>query len=515
METRRGERVCGRGMRFFAVLAVLLTTAGTVDRSRAADPAPAPVRRAEAPTIADIAHTATIVAATGTPASPTPPTAVGREANVAASTAIPLPMPILPVRSAPPTRPAPASSPLLPPPPSTVAAPASAPVRAVALPTPTRVVGPQNHPPASRSASLATPTPNAAPSMRPAPAVVPGSGVAPITRPEVMRGIQYATWWHGEYAMPESDATLAQKVVPLGANWLSVLVTCYVQTITSTTIDCASDSTPTDDDLRHVIAQAKANGLKVSLKPHIDVRDANAWRGQIGEGMTATNRAAWFAAYRGVILRYAALAQETRADLFVVATELTTLSEYAAQWRSIVQAVRGTYTGPLTYAANWGEEWYVPWWDVMDYIGIDAYYPLTDHGSPTVAELKAAWGQHLPQIAQLSQQWGKPVLFTEAGYQSQRGTNITPWSATSGVLDLQEQANCYTALLETFRDQPWWRGVFWWEADVIRAQGGPENMHFTPINKPAAEVLRAYYGGIGAGPVGTPTPTPRPAPARR
>ena len=41
------------------------------------------------------------------------------------------------------------------------------------------------------------------------------------------------------------------------------------------------------------------------------------------------------------------------------------------------------YTGPLTYAANHGNETSVGWWNDLDYIGIDAYYPLTNKNNPT------------------------------------------------------------------------------------------------------------------------------------
>ncbi len=33
-------------------------------------------------------------------------------------------------------------------------------------------------------------------------------------------------------------------------------------------------------------------------------------------------------------------------------------------------------TGPLLYAANHGNELFVQWWDAVDIIGVDAYYPL-------------------------------------------------------------------------------------------------------------------------------------------
>jgi hypothetical protein len=47
--------------------------------------------------------------------------------------------------------------------------------------------------------------------------------------------------------------------------------------------------------------------------------------------------------------------------------------------------------GKLTYALI---GMIVPFWNELDYIGIDAYFPLSDAVTPTVAELKA-WKVHI------------------------------------------------------------------------------------------------------------------------
>lgn len=375
----------------------------------------------------------------------------------------------------------------------------------VPVPAP-HIAGPENHPRiATRPAGTpVTGTIDPLPSRHPDVTIPPMANTPLITRADVARGIQYTSWWHGEYATTESDLTLAQTIVPLGANWIAPIVTCYSQTITDTTINCAGEKTPTDADLTHLIAKAHTLGLKVMLKPHIDLsNDPSHWRGQISMA-TSADWALWFSNYQVFITHYAALAQTTGAEMFAVGTELEGTSGHVAEWRAVVAAVRRVYTGPITYASNHGEEVSVNWWDALDFIGVDAYYPLTSVANPTVAQLKAAWAPAVTMLGNLSTKYGKPILFTEVGYQSQAGANITPWNVTSNVLDVQEQANCYTALLEVFRDLPWWRGVFWWSATPNRNQGGLTDMDFTPINKPAQDVLRLYYGGIG--PVSTPSP---------
>src|SRR5260370_38450269 len=107
--------------------------------------------------------------------------------------------------------------------------------------------------------------------------------------------------------------------------------------------------THTDGAVRAAIQDLHDLGLKVMLKPHVDVQDGT-WRGTIHPADTDR----WFASYRAFIARYAALAQAGRAEMFCVGTELATLtdSRYAAQWAGIVGAVRGAYRGPITTAPN-------------------------------------------------------------------------------------------------------------------------------------------------------------------
>jgi len=80
-------------------------------------------------------------------------------------------------------------------------------------------------------------------------------------------------------------------------------------------------------------------------------------------------------------------------------------------WRSVISDVRGLYSGPLTYASNHsGEETSIKWWDAVDYIGVDAYYPLTYKNDPTVAELKTAWLTPTLTLENLSNQYNKPII---------------------------------------------------------------------------------------------------------
>ena len=324
-------------------------------------------------------------------------------------------------------------------------------------------------------------------------------------QPSMQKGIAYVAWGSGEYSQPDADLSL-ENLASAGATWISLLVTGYQDTITSTTI-FTTTSIPTDADLIHAIAQAHKLGLHVMLKPHLDLlKDPTHWRGQIGQEFTTEAEwTAWFASYRNFIEHYADLAQSYGVDQFCAGTELSATTHRADDWRAVIAGVRARYSGPITYAADHsGEEASITWWDAVDYIGVDALYPLTDKNDPTLDELKAAWTPHVTTLANLASTWGKPILFTEIGYRSLDGANRHPWDWQSeGTIDLQEQADCYQAAFESVYGQPWFAGMFWWSWDTDPFQGGPCNDGHTPHDKPAEDVLRAWYGA---------PPRPRPTP---
>ncbi len=310
----------------------------------------------------------------------------------------------------------------------------------------------------------------------------------------VQKGISYAAWWQGLYQAPDADRSLA-NLAATGAEWIALIVTGYQETVTSTTITRTSPRTPTDADLIHVINEARSLGLKVMLKPHVDLNnDPDHWRGQIRFDNEA-DWAAWFASYRNFINHYAELAQANGVDAFVVGVELAGTSGREADWRQVVAEVRERFSGPITYAANHGgEELAITWWDAVDYIGVDAYYPLTDENDPTVDELKAAWQERIVLLENLSRRYGRPVIFTEIGYRSVDGANRAPWDwQRDGTIDLQEQADCYQAVFESFWDQPWFLGVYWWMWWTDPSIGGPADDSYTLYGKPAEQILRVWY----------------------
>jgi hypothetical protein len=256
--------------------------------------------------------------------------------------------------------------------------------------------------------------------------------------------------------------------------------------------------TPTDAAVRRAIDDFRRRGLKVMLKPHVDVQDGT-WRGAIRPRDTG----AWFASYDAFIRHYAALAQSAGVEMLCVGTELATLSDsrHREAWDAVLSGVRRAYSGSLTYAANAtspGDEFTSEsFWDRVDVMGIDAYPPLTDRTDPTRADLAAAWSRNrqgqdmLAAIRNWQRSRGRPVIMTEVGYRSADGTNRAPFDFSAAAPpDPTEQADCYAALYEVWaRESSWMRGVFWWNWSV--PVPGPADTDYTPRGKPAEAVLRA------------------------
>jgi hypothetical protein len=306
------------------------------------------------------------------------------------------------------------------------------------------------------------------------------------------------SWWHDEYASPDASAARSH-LAATGANWAGVLVTWYMDGRASADVAPDPLRTPTDAAVLQAIGELRAAGVKVMVKPHVDVRDGT-WRGAIRPSDTA----AWFASYEAFILRYARLAQAAGAEMFCVGTELATLSDaaQAARWASLIQAVRGVYRGTLTYAANAvgpGDEYTsVAFWPLLDVAGLDAYAPLTDALDPAVDELERAWRRNRngEDVVAAYRNWqashGKPVVITELGYRSADGANRAPYDFEAAAPpDPGEQADCYEAAFRVFSGEPWMRGILWWNWPV--PPPAPGDTDYTPRHKPAEDVLRGWH----------------------
>ena len=308
------------------------------------------------------------------------------------------------------------------------------------------------------------------------------------------------------YTPPQADQSLKNLAVT-GANWIALSVRVGQETISSTKISRSENATATDSELRHVIDLAHSLGMRVLLMPLLHLSN-DPTHGHIYIASTFNSEAQWqewFASYREFINSYATFAQEAGVDMFFIGNELGATTHREADWRRVIQEVRQRFKGPITYdslmKASYGfphgEDERIKWWDAVDYIGVGAYYELTNKNNPTVAELKEAWIKkgYIADLEKLSKKFDKPIIISEIGYQSADGTNTQPANFrkfAQAPVDLQEQADCYQAAFEVLWGKPWLKGMFWFQyfANPVLGEAGTSEQ---PYGKPSEEVLKKFY----------------------
>ena len=314
------------------------------------------------------------------------------------------------------------------------------------------------------------------------------------------------------------------KMSQMGADTVAVNVWWFQNDVHATTVH--------EDDSRYSTTLASAAaaidyihslGMKVLLKPMLDVNDGT-WRAYINP----SNPGTWFGydashpflnantnpvagSYGSFINQFADLAQQRHVELFSIGCELNNMEKYTANWQNLIANVRTHYCGPLTYSANWSTAGTSPidgiavqggynnvgFWPQLDYLGIDAYFPLTNSNNPSQSQLRNAWASNSAMI----DDWrtsnnltDKHVLFTETGYASYNGSNSTPYAGPGNqAVDTAEQAASYRALMTVMSQQPWFDGAFWWNWTSNPDDGGPANKDFTSQNKPAQQTLSEFY----------------------
>jgi hypothetical protein len=259
-----------------------------------------------------------------------------------------------------------------------------------------------------------------------------------------------------------------------------------------------------DAGIRDLHGRLAERGVGLILKPQLWVR-GGGWSAEV-EFEREDEWEAWEADYRALALHYAALAAELDTDVFVLATELAAaMQQREAFWRGLIEDVRAVYPGRLTVAANWyGDADVLPFWDALDLVGVQAYYPVTERENPSADEIRAGWEGIGRRLRALHEATGKPVLLTELGYRSIGHAAAEPWrwpergEAAEPAPDLQ--ADLYDAALGTLWTLAFVEGVVLWKA-YPEPDADRHRLDFTFQGKPAEPIVRRYFStGQPAGP---------------
>jgi hypothetical protein len=343
----------------------------------------------------------------------------------------------------------------------------------------------------------------------------------------------------GNYESPQAERSM-RALAATGANCVCI---CFATTMPNAETPefawgAANPRMVSDDEIRHAVDLARAGGMKVILKPMINVRDGT-WRAWIkffrpvtdeeqsqgvsgeldpwndepvmrqGEVKDLAKWDQWWQRYREFILHYAKIAQEKKVESLCLGCEMSSTEEFQDQWRELIKQVRQVYDGALTYDVNHDSEHHVKWWDAVEYISVSAYYAVKPPDGQTVEdavkrttskqEIAGELMRVKKRLAPLSAKWKKPICFIETGCPNIRGCARYPWDtprdAKQHPTDDQEQASYYEAMFEVFYNEPWFMGFAWWDwparMDVRERFFG--NRGFCVAGNPAEKVMSQWY----------------------
>ena len=202
-------------------------------------------------------------------------------------------------------------------------------------------------------------------------------------------------------------------------NWISQMTFAWHRDAHSPEIILNVDSDwwgESDIGIVQTAKLARQVGIKTLLKPHVWGRH---WSGDIEMASEAEWRQ-WFDNYQRFILHYAQLAEEADIEALCIGSELQGTTTRESDWREIIAAVRKVYKGSLVLAANWDSEFEkIRFWDALDFIGIQAYFPVAEQDNPSIPQLLKGcgiitWNAYRLYTEHMESQYCSPKLDIEA-----------------------------------------------------------------------------------------------------
>jgi len=345
------------------------------------------------------------------------------------------------------------------------------------------------------------------------------------------RGFNYVSYYNGAYENADSLPAL----VGTGANAVALAFE-YGIDVQNSAVYADSNYTDSLAAIAATITEANGRGLSVMVRPLIDFLDpAIIGSYSVGDWRSfynPTNAAAFFASYKTMIVNVAQVAQANGAAIVCIGAELDQLTgpAYLSYWSDIIASVRAVFSGKLTYSADWDDN-ISPWrgqhgltagtgnltsqvsfWNALDYLGIDGYAPISDAANPVLADLIAGWtlvpsdptslavtgNQSLiSYFESVATQTGKPLIFTELGYESASDAAQQPAGTSTNIYDPALQANLYAAFFDAWQQSGnnSLTGIYFWNWDPNAAEVGPGNgPNFSPQAEPAQRVVTAAFG---------------------
>ena len=281
---------------------------------------------------------------------------------------------------------------------------------------------------------------------------------------------------------------------------------------------------PSNQDILKIHNYAQDAGLNLTLYPQpifMDLTKSEYWA---NAPLTYNWWLEWFSQYERFILNYADFAQDNNIEIFIIGGDpvlpalpngrlsngnpSNTPYDFPEKWNALVEKVRAKYSGQIIFSlpSYLIEDIDYEFLVQVDAIMVENVSALTSSSSPSIDDLKYRYTQILDQsIYKIHDRFQKPILIGIKYPSIDGGASdcinyddtclelIENRSSDSLSIDLNEQADIYTAILNTIVDREWITGVVsqgYYPVVIVK------DASISTRGKPAMDVLSYYFNEV-------------------
>jgi Glycoside Hydrolase Family 113 len=337
-------------------------------------------------------------------------------------------------------------------------------------------------------------------------------------------GVEFQPGYHPSWT-PLMPKTL-DDVQAMGANWTILTPTWTFTQVQPPVLEPVPGRDILLSDLSEITTRALARGQKVALFPTPQFPEAvDDWWSSAP--LDYPWWVSWFERYRSFALNYADQAARSGVQTLVLGgdwlgpalpggtladgTPSGVPDDAETRWRSLLQEVRTRFNGTVAWAIPADQAANNPpaFLDSVDQVYLQFSAPLANNPTPDRTNLAAEAGRILDeQIQPLHAKLGKPLVLA-AAYPSVDGASTAclrvspdqpclelsalarPQADISALtIDLQEQADIYSALLQAVNERAWISGFVttgYYPPAILQDKSA--SVH----GKPAEQILSYWY----------------------
>ena len=296
-----------------------------------------------------------------------------------------------------------------------------------------------------------------------------------------IEGVVFSNTYNAGYSNDAAKTSLIEMQKQTACNTVVFIISAMQSRASDSVIDYRHVFMPKDQNIIELIEFAKSIGLQTILKPEILCMDGSSQSEIAYYHQGEKEDSFWFQEYTAYIMHYAQLAAKVDCDMLMIGCELVELEKKEFYWRNLICQVRKVYPGFLTYNAKRCEDANVLWWDALDYISANGFYPRT--------ELK----DKIHRINEIQKKYNKPFFFSQVGCKSCEGSAEDPedWRL-QGNINLNQQAQYFQDFISECSQSENLSGmvVYHWWKDQKGQKDVSKDSSYNIVGKPACEVIR-------------------------